>query len=322
VTHFDVFNGDADGLCALHQLRLETPIDSVLVSGAKRDIALLDRLGDARDGDSVTALDISLDANRSALLSLLDRGVRVEWFDHHYAGAIPRHRNLATTIETVPDTCTGMLVDRRVGGRFRAWAVVAAFGDNLFGVAERAAVPLALLPAALGGLRALGEALAYNAYADVETDLIVHPAVLYRTLARHADPFEFMREEPLYERIARSRSDDLERARAEEPAYWRRAATVYVLPDALWSRRIRGAFANELAMRFPDRAHAIATPNAHGGYTVSVRAPLVNATGADELCRRFPSGGGRAAAAGINQLPGERLPELVAALESAFGSPP
>ena len=31
MTCFDVFNGDADGLCALQQLRLEDPRDAVLV---------------------------------------------------------------------------------------------------------------------------------------------------------------------------------------------------------------------------------------------------------------------------------------------------
>lgn len=31
MTHYDVFNGDADGLCALHQLRLADPVDAVLV---------------------------------------------------------------------------------------------------------------------------------------------------------------------------------------------------------------------------------------------------------------------------------------------------
>ena len=40
----DVFNGDADGICALHQLRLAAPADSELVTGVKRDIALLERV--------------------------------------------------------------------------------------------------------------------------------------------------------------------------------------------------------------------------------------------------------------------------------------
>ncbi|MCE2831577.1 MAG: acetyltransferase, partial [Oxalobacteraceae bacterium] len=30
---FDVFNGDADGICALHQVRLHCPRDAVLVTG-------------------------------------------------------------------------------------------------------------------------------------------------------------------------------------------------------------------------------------------------------------------------------------------------
>jgi single-stranded DNA-specific DHH superfamily exonuclease len=94
---------------------------------------------------------------------------------------------------------------------------------------------------------------------------------------------------------------------------------VYVLPDAAWSRRVRGAFGNELANRFPDLAHAILTPDAQGGYVVSVRAPRTRPTGADALCREFTTGGGRSAAAGINHLPEEGLPEFVRRLEQAFG---
>jgi len=63
VTHFDVFNGDADGICALHQLRLRHPVDAQLVTGVKRDVRLLRRVK-AQSGDSVTVLDASLDANR------------------------------------------------------------------------------------------------------------------------------------------------------------------------------------------------------------------------------------------------------------------
>ena len=58
--YFDVFNGDADGICALHQLRLADPVDSQLVTGLKRDIELLKTVP-ARDGDVVTVLDLSLD---------------------------------------------------------------------------------------------------------------------------------------------------------------------------------------------------------------------------------------------------------------------
>ncbi|MGL6056659.1 MAG: DHH family phosphoesterase, partial [Vibrio metschnikovii] len=51
--HYDVFNGDADGIIALLQLRLAEPIESQLVTGVKRDIQLLKKLT-VNPGDSVT----------------------------------------------------------------------------------------------------------------------------------------------------------------------------------------------------------------------------------------------------------------------------
>lgn len=59
--YFDVCNGDADGLFALHQLRLATPRNAVLITGPKRDNALLQRVNASR-GDHVTALDLSFES--------------------------------------------------------------------------------------------------------------------------------------------------------------------------------------------------------------------------------------------------------------------
>ena len=42
--NYDVFDGDADGLCALHQFWLKNPAPAKLVTGVKRDIKLLDRV--------------------------------------------------------------------------------------------------------------------------------------------------------------------------------------------------------------------------------------------------------------------------------------
>ena len=61
--YIDVFNGDADGVCALHQLRLNNPQESRLVTGVKRDTLLLKRIISARDS-VLTVLDISFHANR------------------------------------------------------------------------------------------------------------------------------------------------------------------------------------------------------------------------------------------------------------------
>ncbi|HCE07919.1 MAG TPA: acetyltransferase [Oxalobacteraceae bacterium] len=317
MTHFDVFNGDADGLCALHQLRLATPLGATLITGVKRDIALLGRVP-AVAGDAITALDVSLDVNRAALLALLERGVSVTYFDHHGSGQVPQHARLHAFIDTAPNVCTGMLVDRHLGGVHRVWAIVAAFGDNLARAAEKLAQSLALEPGQLTALQQLGECLNYNDYGDSEADLIVHPAILYRILHRHADPFSFIREEPLFQTIRDARDHDLEMAGRIRPRAPLAEGRIAILPDAAWSRRVRGEYGNSLANLYPEQAHAVLTPNAHGGYTASVRAPLATLCGADRLCRLFPSGGGRAAAAGINHLAPERLSAFVQAFEQAF----
>jgi hypothetical protein len=89
---------------------------------------------------------------------------------------------------------------------------------------------------------------------------------------------------------------------------------VVKLPDEPWARRVSGVLGNELANRNPDKACAIVTQQADGGYLVSIRAPLNNRTGADELARQFPTGGGRKAAAGINALPSNQLDEFLTAI--------
>ena len=66
MTDFDVFNGDADGLCALTQLRNAEPREAQLVTGVKRDINLLERVHAAPDS-KITVLDVSLDKNRAGL---------------------------------------------------------------------------------------------------------------------------------------------------------------------------------------------------------------------------------------------------------------
>ena len=55
MAYIDVFNGDADGLCSLVQLRNANPVESRLVTGVKRDIDLLDRVT-VSEGDQLTVL--------------------------------------------------------------------------------------------------------------------------------------------------------------------------------------------------------------------------------------------------------------------------
>jgi hypothetical protein len=312
----DVFNGDADGICALHQLRLADPADTVLVTGPKRDIALVARV-DAQPGDEVTVLDVSLDRNRAALEGLLARGVRVRWFDHHFPGAIPSHPLFEPHIETAADVCTSLLVDRHLAGRYRAWAVVAAFGDNLTQGAEAHAVPLGLDGPSVDRLRDLGESMNYAAYGETEADLLIPPAELYRLIRPYANPLEFIAHERVAAQLDEGRNADLAAAAGVPPYRASKFSAIYLLPDKPWARRVIGAFANRLAAADRYRAYAVAVPNSQGGYTVSVRAPGAGPRSADALCRDYPTGGGRAAAAGIDHLPPERLEEFIARLEAS-----
>lgn len=315
--YFDVFNGDADGICALHQLRLVEPLDARLVTGVKRDIALL-RQVDAGAGDALTVLDIAVEKNARELDVLLGRGATVRWFDHHHPGELPAHPAFEARIDTAADVCTSLLVDRHLNGRHRTWAVAAAFGDNLHDAARRVAEPLGLDETRLGALRELGECLNYNGYGDSLADLHFHPADLYRRLHGFADPFAFIAESPDFATLKAGYAADMAAARAVAPHVARDAGAVYVLPDAAWARRVSGVYANELAQAHPARAHAILTRSPKGHYVVSVRAPLANRTGADTLCMRFETGGGRKAAAGINVLPDSRVDDFVSAFFETY----
>lgn len=313
----DVFNGDADGLCALHQLRLADPAESELVTGPKRDISLLKRVK-AGAGDRVTVLDIALSKNRDALNRLLEAGAQVRYFDHHQPGDIPVHPHFEPHIDTDANVCTGLLVDRYLQGRHLAWAVAAAFGDNLADAARQAAAPLNLSAGQLAQLQSLGECLNYNGYGETLDDLFFDPADLYRQLRPFADPFAFIAESPAYQILKTGYQDDMARAAAVDAMEVRASGRVFMLPAEKWARRISGVFGNQLAVESPAQAHAVLTAKPGGGYLVSVRAPLVTQSGADELCGQFDSGGGRKGAAGINHLPDAELGRFIALFFKTF----
>lgn len=293
-------------MCALRQLRLVTPVAAELVTGSKLDIDLLNRV-EAGAGDEVTVLDIPLDQNRAALLGLLERGARVHYFDHHATAEIPHHPLLTTVIDPSPDLCTGLLVDRQLHGRYRVWAIVAAYGDNLSESAQSAGAAIGLTGAELYRLRILGQFLNYNSFGELETDLIVHPAELYRVMCHYPDPYDFLSNEPLLRAIAESRHEDMGHASRLPPLAVYGESHVCLLPNVAWGRRVRGALANDLAEKWPKAPHAVLAGDAVTGYMVSLRAP----ENAGTFCRRFAGGGGRPRAAGIRRLPHERLDEFV-----------
>jgi len=319
MSRFYAFNGDADGLCALHQLRLVEMHPAILVTGVKRDIVLLRNI-EGHAGDTVTALDVSLDQNRNDLLRLLNSGVSVRYFDHHQSGTVPRDPLLEAYIDESAEVCTSILVDRYIGGHYRLWAIVAAFGDNLIQTARTMASDAGLDPQATAALEKLGTCLNYNAYGESVEDLHYRPAELAELMMPFADPARFIEQTEILARLHAGYEEDMAKARhqAGRPCV---APGVVVLPNEPWARRAVGILTNELAQHRPDRPHAILSPKASGGYTVSVRVPAHSPISAAQFCSKFETGGGRKMAGGINCLAEDELDRFVARFHAHFSAP-
>ena len=309
---YDAFNGDADGICALLQLRLHDPRpDALLVTGPKRDIELLGRIL-AQPGDRVTALDISLSRNRTHALRLLEEGASIFYADHHDLGERIEHPELEQHIVTRGEMCTSAIIDRHLDGAHREWAAVGAFGDNMHSMGER------LTEHDPEPLRELGILINYNAYGESLSDLHYHPDALYLLLAPYRTPQAFLAADTDVLPTLREgfRSD---RRVAESGTVLLDTPSAYAvtLPDGPASRRYSGIHGNTLASQHPDRAHAVLTERDGDTYQISLRAPLRNRRGAVGLAKQF-GGGGREAAAGIDALPASDLPRFLDSLRSAF----
>lgn len=314
MANYDIFNGDADGICALIQLRLVEPRKAKLITGVKRDIGLLDRV-EAKQGDQLTVLDISMRANQTSLSNALRAGADIFYVDHHNAGDIPKHKNLFAIIDTRPVMCTSLLVNKCLDGAFADWAIVGAFGDNMAASATALADKIGVPKKDRNKLKTFGELLNYNGYGRHVSDLYFPPAELFNQLLPFKTPQQCLKERAdIYNTLQDGFTSDIQKANSAAPI----APHVILLGDAPWAQRISGSFGNALANQNPNNAHAVLTHNTKGGYTVSVRSPLNSPQGADILCMRFEGGGGRAGAAGINNLPKDELDRFLAVFAETF----
>jgi hypothetical protein len=123
---------------------------------------------------------------------------------------------------------------------------------------------------------------------------------------------------PTFRRLADGFHQDMELARRLEPLRKVPGAILFVLPDAAWARRASGTLANDLAKAHRGSGVAIVSPKKEGGYLVSIRVPSESKVSAEEFCRRFPTGGGRRTAAGINHLPSAELDGFALSFENQF----
>ena len=207
---YDVFNGDADGICALQQLRLQYPRQAQRISGLKRDIDLLQRV-DAKAGDEITVLDVSLDKNREALVDLLGKGARVFYADHHYPGDIPESELLDCHIDVSAETCTSLIINELLASLQARWAVVGAYGDNFDQQARELGQTLGLKDKALADMQQLGICLNYNGYGFELEDLLFHPVDLFALVHPFSDPADFIEDEPAYADLLAQYQDDMSR---------------------------------------------------------------------------------------------------------------
>jgi oligoribonuclease NrnB/cAMP/cGMP phosphodiesterase (DHH superfamily) len=316
--HFDVFNGDADGIVALLQLRLAEPKQSKLITGIKRDIGLLKQV-DKTAASSVTVLDISLEKNNEALYELLENKIKVFYVDHHRCGEIPKSDDLTTIINTDANTCTSLLVNEYLNNKYVHWAIAAAFGDNMTQSAIKLAKQVGLTDEQQEHLKNLGTYINYNGYGRNVDDLHFHPAKLYELLLKYDDPLELLKEDDsLFYQLEKAYLEDMNKALSATVIANNEQCKIVQLADEPWARRVSGVFGNELANQSPNKAHAVLTVNEDNTYTVSVRAPLNNKQGADEICIQFPTGGGRSGAAGINELPQKMLEQFIATVSQYY----
>lgn len=316
---YDLFNGDADGICALLQLRFAEPRDNAeLITGVKRDINLLKRV-DAKAGDRITVLDVSMDKNHDDLIRVLDAGAEVFYVDHHFPGKVPESSALKSMINEAPNVCTSLLVNHYMRGAYREWAVVGTFGDNLKHSAEGLMKNLSFSEQQATLLENLGIYINYNGYGSNLDELHFKPDDLYRLLSNYKSPFDFVSDNAeQFNKLESGYHQDLTSAQSSIPLKSTDSVAVFVLPNASWARRVSGVYSNDLTNQNPDRAHAVLTEKGNGNYLVSVRAPLNKKAGAAALCMQFPTGGGREAAAGINDLPAEMLNKFIDAFEQAY----
>lgn len=343
--YYDVFNGDADGILSLVQLRKAQPKKSKLVTGVKRNIELLKQVP-CKSGNSITVLDISMEKNHQALVERLDAGCEIFYADHHRSGDIPKYDHLTALIDLSANTCTGLIINQYLKGSQVLWAIAAAYGDNMIASANQLANSLGLTQQQQSELQNFGTLINYNGYGEVIADLYIAPDKLFNILMQYDSPFDCIKSPgSIYHQLNEVYQSDLANAQNAKVLEDNDGVHVIQLDDQPWAKRISGVFGNILANQYPNKAIIVVTENTPEQVTsiikdnqsdtqptssildnktsaaslrVSLRAPINNKQGAGEICSQFDTGGGREAAAGINVLPVDKLSHLISVVEKHY----
>jgi hypothetical protein len=321
--YIDVFNGDADGIFSLIQLRKVCPVDQdtqYLVTGVKRDIALLQNISDslAKCAD-ITVLDVSFDSNERALANVLKQADAVFYCDHHQAKKLFTHERLTTVINTDPAVCTALLMNAYLQNAEPLWAVAGAYGDGLDASADKLADQLQLTHQQKKALKELGVLVNYNGYGHAVDALYYAPDDLYKNLIAYDSPFAVIADlASPYPRLKAGYEADLAKAQATPVQSDVDFVLVVQLANAPWSHRISGTYGNILAAENRDKAIVMVTTHSDNSLSISLRAPKNHPYGAADVCNQFATGGGREGAAGVNALPATELNRLVKLVSQTY----
>lgn len=319
----DVFNGDADGILSLVQLRKASPVDErdqLLITGVKRDISLCANVSNEKAKDSiVTVLDISYDKNYQNIERLLRYVSQITYFDHHQADKLISNPKLKAHINTSADICTALIVSNSLDKKYHLWAISAAYGDNLHNIADNEADLLKLNSEQKAQLKELGMLINYNGYGSTIDDLYYHPADLYNELIKYETPFDVITDKhSCFYKLRQGYENDSKNLDNLDIQAFDKLKLVK-LPDQPWARRVSGTLGNDLANKYRDKAIIIVTTKDSGNYLISLRAPKNKPFGAANICSQFATGGGREVAAGINDLLKGELDNFVNKVQRYYG---
>ncbi|QUE30974.1 DHH family phosphoesterase [Francisella philomiragia] len=321
--YIDIFNGDADGILSLIQLRKALPVASnshTLITGVKRDISLCKNVSNQdAENANVTVLDISYDKNYQDIERLLGYVSQMAYFDHHQADKLISNPKLKSHINTAADICTALIVSSKLDKKYHLWAIAAAYGDNLHHMADNEADLLKLNSEQKAHLKELGMLINYNGYGSTIDDLYYHPADLYYDLIKYETPFDVIADtKSCFYKLKQGYENDSENLDSLDIQDFDELKLVK-LPDQPWARRVSGTLGNDLANKYRDKAIIIATVKDNGNYLISLRAPKNKPFGAADICSQFATGGGREAAAGVNDLLKGELDKFVNKVQRYYG---
>jgi hypothetical protein len=177
-------------------------------------------------------LDVSIAKNTKYLSKVLNAGSNVFYAVHHQTGEIPEHENLTVHIDTASNTCTSLIINDYLKGRFQAWVIVAAFGDNMSQRAEGLCARSGYGEEQINKLRSLGICMNYNSYGSGLNDLFYHPAELHKLAVKYSSPFEFIESESeVFNIFTNACAADMVRALQIKPSYISEKAAIFIFPN-------------------------------------------------------------------------------------------